>query len=116
MLTDRHNGFHQRVFTIPVDPITYVYAISDGYAIKLGKSDSHPITRLKTLQTGNPRTLTLIAYTTTITERKLHRKPGLKRLRGEWFIANITLLQEISKWDWVNPLYNMKALTNDQNQ
>jgi len=77
----------------------FVYFIQSGKkgAIKIGKSND-PEDRLKTLQTGSPKTLYLIAsihckseqeaYTL---EKKIHNKLCKQRLNGEWFRPNIYL-------------------------
>jgi hypothetical protein len=68
----------------------YVYAISDGTAIKIGFSSVHPSWpngRLAQLQTACPTTLSLIgAFVGTVDdERNLHGRFAEHRLRGEWF-------------------------------
>lgn len=102
MLT-RHHGFSRaaQLRLLSRAPVTLVYAISDGSAIKIGKTDGHPIQRLRSLQTGNPRPLRLLAYTQG-QERLLHTYFSQEAIHGEWFKPSLRLLQEVAKWDWVN--------------
>lgn len=70
----------------------YLYAISDGENIKLGMS-SNVNNRLKSLQTANPKTLSVIwkYYTgkeiknARICEKRLHTACKRFKLNGEWF-------------------------------
>jgi len=70
----------------------YLYAISDGMEVKLGRSVNID-KRMKTLQTGSARDLKelwRLPVGTTITsakknERQLHRLCSKFRVRGEWF-------------------------------
>jgi hypothetical protein len=64
---------------------SYTYAISDGTAVKIGRSAAHPICRLAALQVGNPRELRLVAWSVSVTEGEAHRRLHRWRLRGEWF-------------------------------
>ena len=72
-----------------------VYFIRDaGGDVKIGYSERDPFGRLATMQTGNPRALTLLA---TIpgdrsVERELHDKFSPLRVRGEWFRGTPELL------------------------
>ncbi len=100
----RSHGFS---LSVQVDPDILnrgilVYAITDGYSIKLGRSNGHPRVRLASLQTGNPDHLTLVAYTSGLTERQLHRRYHRSRLRGEWFKITRDLLDELTNWDWID--------------
>lgn len=79
----------------------YVYAITDGTAVKLGKSADHPTLRLATLQTGNPRRLRLVAYTIGLKEQVVHKLFRRDRLLGEWFRITARLLDFIATWGWV---------------
>jgi hypothetical protein len=63
---------------------TYVYFISDGTAIKIGKSDN-PNKRMNSLQIGNPRELSLLGTTPLITEEEVHILFKDLKIRGEWF-------------------------------
>lgn len=70
----------------------YLYAISDGSAVKLGYS-SNIRSRMKSMQTGHPSTLKCIweyyvgrsEVETKNLERKLHRVCKKHKIRGEWF-------------------------------
>ncbi len=100
----RRYGFHPRVIANPASlGLTTVYAIWDGEAVKIGKCKGHPATRLKELQTGNSRTLQLLAWTTNLTERQAHSALWSVRVRGEWFRLSEKLLDEIRGWDWLAP-------------
>lgn len=73
-----------------------VYVITDGTAVKIGVGD--PKQRIKQLQTGNPREITLVREINTplayALERKMHQIYSDYRIRGEWFSAEI--LDDIS--------------------
>lgn len=79
----------------------YLYAISDGIAIKLGYSKNVP-RRLKEMQTGQSAKMSIVwKYFVGATEklaaqaeRKLHRYCKKHRIRGEWFHADCMLLVE----------------------
>jgi hypothetical protein len=70
----------------------YLYAVSDGCAIKLGYS-SNIKKRIAAMQTGHPIDLVLewryytgrSKYGAAKAERMLHRHCSQHRLRGEWF-------------------------------
>jgi len=69
-----------------------VYFITDGQAVKIGKTKYHPCSRLAQLQTGNPRELKLItvAYTNPQIygmeiESFFHSVFRDHRIRGEWY-------------------------------
>lgn len=65
---------------------TFVYAISDGLAIKFGSAwDVQK--RLESLQIGNPRKLRVLAQSLVArgTEPAIHKALYYQRLRGEWF-------------------------------
>ena len=81
---------------------SYTYAIYDGVALKIGKSIWHPKMRLDSLQTGNPRSLKLIAYSVLLTESTVHRHLSRWRVRGEWFEPSVEVLRYISTWCWVD--------------
>lgn len=86
-----------------LEAATFVYAIWDGCAVKIGKSKGHPQRRLDALQTGNPRTLRLLAYTVELTESDVHRKLRRHRIRGEWFRPSIEVCREVNTWTWITP-------------
>lgn len=70
--------------------MTYVYAVSDGVFVKIGKS-THPGRRLDDLQTSNPRRLQLLVVAPNTTalignhEKAIHLRQQANRVRGEWF-------------------------------
>lgn len=90
----------------------YVYFIQEGKGsrgnIKIGKSNDVD-KRLKSLQTGNPRKLTLMASIKCKSpddafklERKFHAKFKSSQIRGEWFSGNIRL-NEIQDDFYIEP-------------
>jgi hypothetical protein len=70
------------------------YFITDGTAIKIGKSSLGGTSRVKE-GTMNPRELELIGEIDGDYEKELHRKFASIRLRGEWFRPTPELLAEI---------------------
>ena len=74
------------------DKKQYLYGISDGEMIKLGMS-YNPKSRIKELQTSNPKDLKMIwsyytgkcVQTARNLEKKLHRRCKKHKVRGEWF-------------------------------
>ncbi|MHA1277144.1 MAG: GIY-YIG nuclease family protein [Candidatus Helarchaeota archaeon] len=62
----------------------YTYFISDGTAIKIGKSED-PLARLRGIQTGNPRELKLLGVSKKLTETEFHEKFKKELIRGEWY-------------------------------
>ncbi len=65
---------------------SYVYFITDGEAIKIGKANN-PKSRLSALQTSHHKPLVILATMPggEELERELHRIFDAYRLRGEWF-------------------------------
>ncbi|MEZ2132531.1 MULTISPECIES: GIY-YIG nuclease family protein [unclassified Sinorhizobium] len=65
---------------------SYVYFITDGEAIKIGKANN-PKSRLSGLQTSHHKPLRILALIpgSEETERALHWKFERHRIRGEWF-------------------------------
>jgi hypothetical protein len=64
------DGFHDRVLGQPAEyhdqPAVYAIVEADACEgstplVKLGKAAGHPMVRLRTMQTGNPRRLLLLA-------------------------------------------------------
>jgi hypothetical protein len=102
MVSLRIKGFSTRVRRDPrlLNGVR-VYAIYDGTAIKVGKSDTHPEERLRDLQVGNPRRLQLLAHTGHLDERRAHRLLWRHHLRGEWF-ATEAVLELVQDWDWLD--------------
>src|SRR5262245_8760020 len=91
----RHKiGFSARVASNPgcLNGEVLTYAIWDGVQVKVGKCTTHPRTRMDSLQTGNPRKLALIGYTTTVSEARVLRSLP-RRLTGEWFAPSRELLR-----------------------
>ena len=81
-----------------------MYAISDGVAVKVGKSAAHPMTRLRELQVGNPNVLELLAYSVTTTEAAAHRRLAGSRIRGEWFALTPAVRRWVMGLDWLAPM------------
>lgn len=80
----------------------FIYAISDGEFVKLGKANN-PLIRLANLQTGNPRKLkilfTIRCDNPFTVEAALHRFYKNCHISGEWFkITNITTLYNNVKY------------------
>ena len=76
------------------DPGAFVYAVTDGEYIKIGKT-LNPNDRLSSLQTGNARTLRLLYLipvkdesVALAVERRMHTMYRDYRLEGEWFDIN----------------------------
>ncbi|MCP4984981.1 MAG: GIY-YIG nuclease family protein [Colwellia sp.] len=77
----------------------YLYAISDGTNVKLGRSNNIK-KRIIALQTSNSKKLVLLweKYTgrniqrAVLAEKKLHRKCKNYKIRGEWFNMQCMLL------------------------
>lgn len=65
-----------------------VYFITDGQYVKIGQTDNIE-KRMKSLQTGNPKKLSLIHVIPTdepnLIEWGLHKRYEKQRVRGEWF-------------------------------
>lgn len=74
----------------------FIYFASDGHAVKIGFAID-VAERMKTLQTGNPRPITVLATIVgdVLTERRLHRYFVRVRLQGEWFRMTKTLVRFI---------------------
>lgn len=85
------------------DRPTYTYFISKGWPgpIKIGRSINPPA-RLRSLQTGCPDRLFLIATALGDIEKDLHRRFGYSRIRGEWFNPSDALM------DWIEDLDDFK--------
>ncbi|MGH8908302.1 MAG: GIY-YIG nuclease family protein [Egibacteraceae bacterium] len=73
--------------------MSYVYAASDGFAVKIGVSD-RPSARLSWLQTGNPRKINIIAQerfheraVALMVERRVLDGYSNFRRCGEWIDA-----------------------------
>jgi hypothetical protein len=103
----RRDGFHCRVADMPADyhdrPAVYALVEEGGcLQVKLGTCAGHPVGRMAKLQTGNPRSLVLVAYSRHLTERGVHLRWRRLRGSGEWFRLDKPLLTEISTWDWVD--------------
>ena len=81
---------------------TYIYIINDGdNNVKIGKSNN-PSKRVKTLQTGNPKSLEIVATFPVskekvfTVEKKCHHKLNtIYEKRGEWFRS--VLLWEVER-------------------
>ena len=69
-----------------VAEVGFVYFVSDGEAIKIGKAND-PKRRLGGIQTGTARPLSLLGVVPggRRMERRIHREFQAHRLRGEWF-------------------------------
>lgn len=83
----------------------FVYVISDGTAVKVGRSDD-PKRRLKGLQTGNPRSLEIVHVVEFSTElesaryeKHLHTVFASRKAHGEWFAIEPDLVKGWLEWD-----------------
>lgn len=67
--------------------MSQIYFISDGRAIKIGRS-ARPGQRLRELETGNPFPINIIACIegSAPQERSIHIQLAKYRIRGEWFV------------------------------
>lgn len=76
----------------------HVYLIGSGNGLyKIGRTNNL-VTRLATLQTGNPERLMAWSVQTDypkVMEAELHRLNAQHRIRGEWFKLNYDQRQEI---------------------
>jgi hypothetical protein len=103
LIRNRH-GFRTDLEADDLDGATFTYAITDGSAVKIGKSASHPILRLRELQVGNPRPLRLVGYSVSTSEAEAHRRLRDALLRGEWYRAGHPAVRRfLARLDWVNP-------------
>ena len=84
-------AFYPRVAEIRVDETVY-FIRDEGGPIKIGKTRGPVESRLASLQTGNPRRLTLLATTRAYSERELHSRFWEERIAGEWFKPSRRLL------------------------
>lgn len=70
------------------EPNPCVYFITDGQYVKIGKTDNIE-SRMKSLQTGNPKKLTLIDVIPTkephLVEWGLHQRYAKQHIMGEWY-------------------------------
>jgi hypothetical protein len=82
---------------------TYVYCLTDGEYIKVGKTTTHPTRRLHDLNVGHPLELRLVGWTLGITERTAHRLLAPARVRAEWFAITPLTLHFIGALDWCDP-------------
>ena len=75
----------------------YVYAISDGYNIKIGVS-KHPEKRIKQLNTGNAESLYLLGYFEgdRKLEKYIHDNFRKVRFNGEWMYPTEELLDYLN--------------------
>jgi hypothetical protein len=97
------SGFREDTDLVAHNQGPYVYALHDGTAIKIGHTTRHPSERLRSLQTGNPRRLRLLAYTSTLDERAAHGLLGRWRTPvGEWFSPSPQVLAAVATWDWLD--------------
>jgi hypothetical protein len=102
---ERQYGFRPGISAEQLECKLLTYAVTDGTAIKIGKSSGHPSERLHVLQTANSRELRLLAYTNgggANSEEMVHRRLQRYRLRGEWFELCLEVLGALCNWDWLD--------------
>lgn len=85
-----------------------IYAISDGWAVKIGHAKPARLgKRVKELQIGNPRRIRLIAacvcdgevYDAAL-ESLLHKKIADGHIRGEWYLSSKDSVQALVCGMW----------------
>ncbi len=76
---------------------SYVYAITDGTAIKIGVA-RHPHKRIKALSTGNALRLRLLGYFSGgfELEKQIHSQFEKIRHNGEWLYATPALIEYLN--------------------
>jgi hypothetical protein len=90
---EKHIGLRPTFEDRAFDHSGFIYLIRNGQTshYKIGIS-KNVISRINTLQTGNPEKLSLISFfPTTDTykqEQKLHNHYSQKRVTGEWFVLD----------------------------
>ena len=82
-----------------------IYFISDGEFIKIGYTDRDVESRLKSLQTGNPKKLVLLGQMdgNESKEAELHEQFKALRANGEWFKSSSVLIRYIKSIGGVAP-------------
>lgn len=80
-----------------------IYIITDGHSFKIGFTAGKLLDRLKSLQTGNPRPLSLVTSFPgdRQDEAALHLRFSHLRLAGEWFAMtpeDLAGLRSFSEW------------------
>lgn len=89
-----------------------VYAVQETGSIylKIGESDDIK-SRLKELQTGNPRQLVVLAVLPEGNEKECHSRYGEYRVRGEWFLMSPPLAWVLyEEWIVVNRTEELMSL------
>jgi hypothetical protein len=83
-------------------PVRYVYCLTMPPFLKIGGTRQKPRRRLAQLQTGNPHTLYLLAYDTTMTEEEAHRlfEPHRVDRTKEWFHLHEDIMRAMQSWGW----------------
>lgn len=102
-----------------------VYAIQndDTKHIKIGHTNGDPLVRLRGLQTGNASVLRLLGVVWGASlqdERDLHDRFAAMRIRGEWFRADLSLIEwayglsrAIDFWGWLRAQEGREDLIGD---
>lgn len=78
-----------------------IYFIEDGDAVKIGfTKDANPKNRIRSIQTGNPKKLTLLGFVpgTIQDERRIHNDLKDYRLEGEWFSFATPVISYIEQY------------------
>jgi hypothetical protein len=73
------------LFNAPTSRGPKIYFATDGQFIKIGRTTSSEISRMKSLSTGNARPLTILAVCPGMSESVIHKRFNKYRVRGEWF-------------------------------
>ena len=106
----------------------YVYLLTDGELFKIGVTRGKIENRIKKLQTGNPYSISLVAYHKSSNpfkiEKMLHARHINKRVNNEWFeLSNEDVLsfnsvceqlENISDALKDNPYFNRRCLITSQ--
>lgn len=87
----------KRVRRSATDGWTYIYFISDGEMVKIGRA-INVVSRLSSMQTSSTKPLTVLAtfLAHNSIEKRIHLKFKNMRVRGEWFRLTPTLQRFIN--------------------
>jgi hypothetical protein len=78
---------------------------TDGELVKIGRTSRAELKRLREYQTGNGRTLTILAVMRGASERKLHKMFARHHVRGEWFRMAPEIMEFIRAWQLVEAVF-----------
>lgn len=102
--SNRYPWFIDKIVEIEWDnPKNYVYFISDGQFVKIGVA-KNPESRLKELQTGNPRKLSIMCKIPVGSDRDAYRLEGKLHIEYEAFAKQVewfNILDYIKQQDFI---------------